>query len=152
MKYHSVGWKKKKILKSLPVKDFTYYDQIHIFQKLSDLLAGLILVFYFFSPVPDESKVHSLAGPRPGKKFLVTDFLLLFLEIPVWVFSSGWNLFLPSSLKGFLINTWDVSGVHKDELLLGCVHGGIMYADSKCLRGKKKGFQKIINTKFKPAC
>lgn len=40
-------------------------------------------------------------------------------------------------MKGFLINTWDVSVFHKDELSLGFVHNGIMHADSKFLREER---------------
>lgn len=76
----------EKILKSLSVKDLIYYESILIYVlKMPDLQASLIIVFfYFFSSVPDESKVQSLVDRRPGKKFLVTAFL--FLEIAGCVF------------------------------------------------------------------
>ena len=75
-------------LKSLPVKDFTYYESILIYCSKTGWFTSWSdpRLFYFFA-VPDESKVHSLAGHKSGKKFLVTDFIFSFLEISgcVWV-------------------------------------------------------------------
>lgn len=75
-------------LKSLPVKDFTYYKSILIYCSKTGWFTSWSdpHLFYFFA-VPDESKVHSLAGHKSGKKFLVTDFIFSFLEISgcVWV-------------------------------------------------------------------
>lgn len=49
---------------------------------MADLqVSRLILAFFNFFSVPDESKVHSLAGHKSGKKFFVIDFIFFFLEI-----------------------------------------------------------------------
>lgn len=69
----------KTFYKALTVKYFSYESILIYSSKMTDLQANLISDSSFFS-VPDESKVHSLAGHKLGKKFFLTDFIFFFLE------------------------------------------------------------------------